>query len=122
MTMGTTELRQWLRQNSAGIYRPAAEAADEIEALVAARDQHFRQAINNGAAAFEARAERDALRKDAERYRKLEAAAKEGLLSIKRASCEVLPDMRTHWVLPTLMASGPVGGTSAFGDAVDALP
>lgn len=31
--MTSPELCQWLRDNSAGIYRPAAEAADRIEEL-----------------------------------------------------------------------------------------
>ncbi len=30
--MNTPQLTQWLRDNSAGVYRPAAEAADLIEA------------------------------------------------------------------------------------------
>ena len=62
------------------------------------------------------------MRKDAERYRKLAAAAKEQLLRPDRAACEMLPDMRTHWVLPVLMCSGPVGGFASFADAVDRLP
>ena len=49
--MGRTELCAWLRANSSGIYRPAAEAADEIEHLAAASDQHFAQAMKNGASA-----------------------------------------------------------------------
>ena len=47
--MGRTELCQWLRDNSSGVYRPAAEAAAEIEMLAAAKDQHFAQAMENGA-------------------------------------------------------------------------
>ena len=66
--------------------------------------------------------ERDQLRKDAERYRKLEAAATEQLLHPDRARCEMMPDRRTHWKLPVLMCSGPVGGFVSFADAVDALP
>jgi len=31
--MTTPELTQWLRDNSSGVYRPAAEAADVIEQL-----------------------------------------------------------------------------------------
>ena len=54
--MGRTELCAWLRANSSGIYRPAAEAADEIEMLSAAKDQHFAQAMENGAKANELRA------------------------------------------------------------------
>lgn len=53
--MGRTELCAWLRANSSGIYRPAAEAADEIEHLAAAKDQHFAQAMENGAKANELR-------------------------------------------------------------------
>jgi uncharacterized protein (DUF1501 family) len=51
MMMGRSELCAWLRANSSGIYRPAAEAADEIEHLAAAKDQHFAQAMENGAKA-----------------------------------------------------------------------
>ena len=54
--MGRTELCAWLRANSSGIYRPAAEAADEIEHLAAAKDQHFAQAMENGAKTNEMRA------------------------------------------------------------------
>jgi len=54
--MGRTELCAWLRANSSGIYRPAGEAADEIEMLAAAKDQHFAQAMANGAKANEMRA------------------------------------------------------------------
>lgn len=32
--MTTPELTKWLRENSSGVYRPAAEAADLIEDLV----------------------------------------------------------------------------------------
>jgi hypothetical protein len=62
-----------------------------------------------------------ALEKDAERYRKLAAAATEQLLHPDRARCEMMPDRRTHWKLPVLMCSGPVGGFVSFADAVDAL-
>ena len=54
--MGRTELCQWLRDNSSGIYQPAADAADEIEMLAAAKDQHFTQAMENGSKANELRA------------------------------------------------------------------
>lgn len=37
--MTLTELCGWLRANSSGIYRPAAEAAEEIEHLAAAKDR-----------------------------------------------------------------------------------
>ena len=67
--MGQTELCQWLRANSSGINRPAAEAAETIEYLSAARDGHFQQAMKNGAKANAFRDEADELRKDAERYR-----------------------------------------------------
>ena len=36
--MTTTELTKWLRENSSGVYRPAAEAADLIEKLQSERD------------------------------------------------------------------------------------
>lgn len=54
--MTRTELCAWLRANSSGIYRPAADAADEIEYLAKASDGHFRQAMENGAKANELRA------------------------------------------------------------------
>jgi hypothetical protein len=60
--IGRTELCAWLRANSSGIYRPAAEAADEIEHLAAAKDQHFAQAMANGAKANEYRAALEHLR------------------------------------------------------------
>ena len=58
--------------------------------------------------------------RDAERYRGLKALAKECLLRPSAARAEILPDMRTHWQLPTLMCSGPVGGFNGFDEAVDA--
>ena len=63
--MTRTELCAWLRANSSGDYRPAADAADEIEHLAAAKEQHFAQAMTNGAKAREYRDEAEALRKDA---------------------------------------------------------
>ncbi len=42
------ELCEWLRNNSSGIYRPAAEAADEIERLQKAWDSSFKQALDKG--------------------------------------------------------------------------
>jgi hypothetical protein len=33
VNMKTKELKQWLRDNSSGVYRPASEAADYIEEL-----------------------------------------------------------------------------------------
>lgn len=36
--MSDEELQQWLRDNSAGIYRPARHAADRIATLTAERD------------------------------------------------------------------------------------
>ena len=53
--MTRTELCAWLRANSSGIYRPATDAADEIEQLAAAKEQHFAQAMANGAKANEYR-------------------------------------------------------------------
>jgi hypothetical protein len=38
-TRPTLELTQWLRDNSSGVYRPAAEAADLIEQLERERDE-----------------------------------------------------------------------------------
>jgi len=38
-TQPTLELTQWLRDNSSGVYRPAAEAADVIEQLQRERDE-----------------------------------------------------------------------------------
>lgn len=55
---------------------------------------------------------------DAERYRGLRQLAKEQLLNPSHAASEFAPDMRTHWVLPTLMCSGPVGGYVDFDEAV----
>lgn len=55
---------------------------------------------------------------DAERYRGLRELAKEQLLHPSRAFSEFAPDMRTHWVLPTLMCSGPIGGYADFDEAV----
>ena len=54
--MSRTELCAWLRANSSGAYRPAAEAADEIEHLAAVKHQHFMQAIENGNKVNELRA------------------------------------------------------------------
>lgn len=69
MAMSRSELCAWLRANSSGIYRPAANAADDIEALAKEAARHFEQAMMNGEAAMVALAEADVLRKDAERYR-----------------------------------------------------
>lgn len=54
--MSRTELCAWLRANSSGCYRPAADAADEIEMLSSAKDQHFAQAMANGEKVNEYRA------------------------------------------------------------------
>lgn len=62
----------------------------------------------------------DAMSKVA-RYEWLEANAKEVLLDPKRASCDWAPDMRTKWEIPTLICSGPVGGTIPFGEAIDIM-
>ena len=64
----------------------------------------------------------EALRADAWRFRKLQAAATEQLLSRPREASEIMPDMRTHWTLPVLICSGPVGGHVSFAEAVDNLP
>ena len=37
--MELLELKKWLRENSSGIYRPAAEAADRLERMEAALKQ-----------------------------------------------------------------------------------
>jgi hypothetical protein len=37
--METKELIQWLRDNSSGVYRPSAEAADLIESLLSERQE-----------------------------------------------------------------------------------
>jgi len=60
-------------------------------------------------------------RKNAERYLKLKQHATEKLLNPKHFNCEIMPDGRTHWVLPLLMCSGPVGGFVSFDEAVDKL-
>jgi hypothetical protein len=60
----------------------------------------------------------EAAREDAERYRWLRTMAKEQLLDPRAAGSEWL-DMRTHWRLPTLICSGPVGGFMSFDAAVD---
>jgi len=57
----------------------------------------------------------------ADRYDWLEANAKEVLLDPKRANCDWAPDMRTKWEIPTLICSGPVGGTIPFGEAIDIM-
>jgi hypothetical protein len=87
-------------------------------------DQEWRRIFYSAAAdeIADLRAQLEAVQADAKRYRALEAAAREELLRPERASCEVLPDMRTHWKLPTLMCSGPVGEFVTFAAAVDALP
>jgi len=44
--MTTPELTKWLRDNSSGVYRPAAEAADLIEALVKQNAELKRELTN----------------------------------------------------------------------------
>lgn len=61
------------------------------------------------------------LGKEAARYRRLESVAREKLLRPERVNCEYLPDRRTHWALPIIMCSGPIGGFVSFGEAVDSL-
>lgn len=63
--------------------------------------------------------ENDSLRADAERFRWLRDNAREELLNPQAAASELAPDMRTQWVLPTLICSGPVGGYLTFEQAVD---
>lgn len=62
----------------------------------------------------------EALQADAARYRWLRNASKEVLLRPERAGYEILPDLRTHWQMPFLMCSGPVGGFVDFDAAIDA--
>lgn len=71
-------------------------------------------------------AEKDALvaaleeaQEDAERYRWLRSMAKERFLDLKASGAEYFPDMRTHWCIPTLICSGPVGGFMSFDEAID---
>lgn len=60
------------------------------------------------------------LRLKAARYDWLEANAKEVLLRPDRVNCDWgAPDLRTKWEIPTLICSGPVGGTISFGEAID---
>jgi len=50
--MTTQELIVWLRQNSSGIFRPAAEAADRLEELereLAAMTEQFNRALDDSA-------------------------------------------------------------------------
>lgn len=54
--MGRSELCAWLRANSSGDHRPAADAAAEIEYLAEEAAGHFRQAMLNGEAVQELRA------------------------------------------------------------------
>lgn len=67
------------------------------------------------------RKEMKELRVKAARYDWLEANAKEVLLRPEMASCDWAPDLRTKWEIPTLICSGPVGGTIPFGEAIDVL-
>ena len=62
----------------------------------------------------------EALRTDAERYRWLRSKSKETLLNPKGAASEFLPDMRTHWQMPVLICSGPIGCYLEFDAAIDA--
>lgn len=56
---------------------------------------------------------------DAARYRGLRDLAKEQLLYPQRAASSLAADMRTHWELPVLICSGPIGGYRDFDSAVD---
>lgn len=58
---------------------------------------------------------------DAARYRYLKSQASEQLLNPRAALSEICPDMRTHWKLPTLICSGPVGGYLDFDASIDAV-
>ena len=70
-----TELCQWLRDNSSGVYRHAADAADEIEMLAQLANQHFARAMANGEEVRRLREENERLRKDAERLDDLDTIA-----------------------------------------------
>ncbi len=61
------------------------------------------------------------LRLKAARYDWLEANAKEVYIRPELVNCDWAPDTRTKWELPTLICSGPVGGTIPFGEAIDVL-
>lgn len=63
----------------------------------------------------------DSVREDAARYRCLKSQSKEQLLNPRGAASEFCADMRTHWKLPVLMCSGPIGGYLSFDDSVDIL-
>ena len=63
----------------------------------------------------------DSVLEDAERYRCLKSQSKEQLLNPRGAASEFCADMRTHWKLPVLMCSGPIGGYLSFDDSVDIL-
>ena len=62
----------------------------------------------------------DSIVLDAMRYRWLKSQASEELLNPRGALSEICADMRTHWKLPTLICSGPVGGYLDFDAAIDA--
>lgn len=60
-----------------------------------------------------------AWKRDVARYRWLRDHAKEELVRPETLNSE-LPDMRTHWVLPMLIAYGPFGGpTRTLDEAID---
>lgn len=61
------------------------------------------------------------LRLKAARYDWLEANAKEAYIRPELVNCDWAPDARTKWEIPTLICSGPVGGTIPFGEAIDVL-
>lgn len=78
----------------------------------------FLAARGEGIAQAAPAAENDA--EDAARYRWLKSQASEELLNPRAALSEICPDMRTHWKLPTLICSGPVGGYLGFDASIDA--
>lgn len=57
-------------------------------------------------------------KKDVERMEWLIKNVQEKLLRPGTLSSD-FPDMRTHWVFPTLMCSGPIGGFQSLREAID---
>lgn len=90
--------------------------------LVDGENGTLRQLLNDAAYALKTQVrEIERMRQDAERYQWLKSQSKEQLLNPRGAASEFCADMRTHWKLPVLMCSGPIGGYLSFDDAVDML-
>ena len=108
MVMSRTELCAWLRANSSGIYRPAADAADDIEQLAEAAAGHFQHAMLNGKAVLAALHQCDALRRaleiiavgDAENQK---AQAAEELIAL--GYWRDIPEARTPTAVPVVGAA-----------------